>query len=329
MDFSLTKTWTINSQILCGVSFFILLANIIEITLILKERGRWRNAQILLFNLALVDAALGLTTIISTSIFLFNHIRITILTAILGLVFFGNMCGSSFIVVLISADRWVAVKWPLQYRILMTKRRLHFAILVAWVLSILILSSIIALGEVEKDYTVRFSIMGSIMIIETLILVYLYCSIFVSYRKSAKATVTDSKALNNLKRSEVKIQRVQRQEKACKPDEKHIISFSKLSSASLESRNYNCYKSEQRSSEGSRLMQLTDREKRLLKFCIAIVVSFFLSNVPVAVALFIVRSLGKQTPSWLQVLTTVTLLSGSLWNPFLYFLHQFCCKRKA
>ena len=329
MEFSLTKTWTRISQILCGVSFFIFLANIIEITLLLKARRRWSNAQILLFNLALVDAALGLTTIISTSIFLSNHIWFETFIVILGVVFYGNMCGSSFIVVLISVDRWVAVKWPLKYRVLMTKRRLHFAILVAWVLSILILSLIITLGEVEKDYTVRFSITGIILIIETFILVYLYCSIFILYRKSSKATVTDSKALNNLESSEVKIQRIQWQEKACKQDEKRIISFSKLSSASLESINDNCYKSEQRSSEGSRLMQLTDREKRLLKFCIAIVVSFFLSNIPVVFVLLIAKLLVGNAPSWVKVLNTVTFYCGSLWNPFLYFLHQFCGKRNT
>ena len=228
MEHSKIQIWLKILKILCGVSVFIVLANIIEIVLLLNARKRWRNAQVLIVHLALTDMALGLITIISASVFLSNLIRFSTAVVILGFVFYGNMCGSSFIVVLISVDRWVAVKWPLKYRALMTKSRLNFAILGAWVLSIFILSLMMALGEY---YTGGFSIGGVILIIETLLLVYLYFSIFILYRKSAKTISNDDKNTNNLERNEVPNKKIHREEKNYLQNEGFDTSFSKASSA--------------------------------------------------------------------------------------------------
>ena len=330
MEHSTIRIWVIVSQTLCGVGVLIFLANIVEIILLIKTRISWHNAQILLFSLALIDAAIGLATIISTTIFLYDLIGLRTLCVILAYVFYGNMCGSSFIVVLISVDRWVAVKWPLKYRTLITKRRLNAAILMAFVLSILILSLMTAVREVDKGYTAMFSIAGTILITETLLLVYLYCSVFVLYRRSAKAIVIVGKASNDMERN-LKNHRIRTEQKIYQQNQGCKLSFLKLRFGSQGNETDSGEKFNETSMERSRVVQLSEREKRLLKFCIAIVVCFFLSFMPAAVLFFIAKSPWQHEfiHQSISMAFTVNSFCGSMWNPFLYFLHQFFGKRKS
>ena len=153
--------------------------NFIEIIFLLKTRRRWNNAHILVFNLAIEDAALELISVISFSIILSQEHKMVLIAFTLS---YGNIWTSSFIVILILIGRWVAVKWPLRYRSLMTKTRLYIRIFISWTVGMLTTFGVFALIKITKSY-VWIHIMLIVIIPEILILIYLYCSIFLTYRK--------------------------------------------------------------------------------------------------------------------------------------------------
>ena len=66
--------------------------------------------------------------------------------------------------------------------------------------------------------------------------------------------------------------------------------------------------------------QMSDKENRLLKVCMAVVVCFLLSYLPLALLTIWLPTRSEKIPSWAVDLNA---FCGSLWNPFLYFLNQF------
>ena len=119
-------------KIMCALSLLIFLSNMAEITLLLRIKRSWHNAQIMLFSLALTDATLGYVTSITKSILLSQkYDNFSIFFVVERVIHYLNICSSSLIVLLIAMDRWIAVKWLMRYRILMTRKRLYIGILLS------------------------------------------------------------------------------------------------------------------------------------------------------------------------------------------------------
>ena len=309
------------NQILRAVSFLVIFVNVLEIILLLRARKRWCNAQILLFNLAITDAILGITTCIRVS-FLLSQNDYSVLSNIAQIIFYGNIYGSSFIVVLISIDRWIAVKWPLKYRLIMSKKRLCIGILLSWILAVLTTSGVVGLERLKATYGWIY-IGGTVLIAETLILAYLYCYIFHSYRKSVRILKSDRNSTKNpsnsfLQQGNGKIHSVPSGEANSKP-------FSSYGSHLNEYKYIRGNKQEVIAEK--RLSRIPDKEKRLLRFCVAIVVCFLLSYMPAGIVLSFVLPLVGIKP-WLESFIVVNAFCGSLWNPYLYFLHQFLERKR-
>ena len=325
MDF-----YIIRLQILRGISFLIFSVNFLEIVFLLKTRKRWLNAHILVLSLALADTTLGFTTAIIMS-FRLSHgnYKSLLLTLITYSFFYGNMCGSVFIVIFISVDRWIAVKWPFRYRSLMTKNRVCIGTLSALITGVIIVFAVFVFNTVIKTYSGTY-ILGVITITCTLILMYLYLSIFLLYRKTIRMVKVDRGFTGHCESRETQRKNSKIDDQNSMESKSATVSLSPPSCDSTGSQMIRENKYEEVSEEvKKRIIRMSDKEKRLLKFCLAIVICFVFSYLPLGLLIWLPIS-GKIVgiPSWAESLIYVNAFCGSLWNPFLYFLHQFFDNRK-
>ena len=433
----------ITDHIIYAVSVLIVLTNTIEIILLVRARRCWYNAQILFLNLALADTALGCTCIIAITIFLsLEKIQSLIFSIVVRVLVCLNIYGSSYLVTLLSVDRWIATKWPLKYRAWMTKKKIFFAISFSWVLSGLCVGTAETLRHFREKHGYHgYLYMDFIItVVQTLILVYLYYSIFLAYRKSAKAVMTDGNTGNVLANKNVQGVKSHNEEKICvrsKKSEAHVLNSNSheeghetarnnkwkyvslktvtnlernreekysaqrrthgtekgaysrecdpgtreseaIESSSvtlafdaekcrnaaisrcsnivdyradargicrnakknieIDSTHLPCGKKQKDSSNSNRQIILdekikeipmSNKERRLLKLCCGIVMSFAFSYVPPVFVIALKKYYVRDIPDWLYSLVVINALCGSLWNPFLYFLHQFFSKRKT
>ena len=432
MDFRSTTA----VEIKCGVCVLIILSNTIELIHIFRSQKRWTNAQILFVNLALIDAALGCISIMTISVSLSQKSnRPLALSIALTYLLYLNTCELTFLVLLLSIDRWIAVKWPLKRCELMTRKRLYIGIVLSWAISILWVTLVVFLQFMVKGTTWLY-VSGILTIVQTLIMTYLYYSIFVSYRRSSKAVVTfgdtsshlksiiaqegDSQSkrefiFNKLKgqrsasestRSSgenkeavriigknvlvIGIGRVEKSEKnrysihqrhglaekssgksqlsevssliicpdaqnvtndgadkyqdisekrnttqgtfnKCKESKRAACSGQEYCSQQKEKEQYGIDDNYQdRLCKGKNVViHMSNKEKRLLKFCFAIVVCFAYSYVSPIFVLILAFSQTGNVPIWLDNFVGISILCGSLWNPILYFINQFMGKRKT
>ena len=305
-------------KVIFTISVIICFANITEIVLLLKTRKWKHNAQILLLNLALADVTLGVTTSITFGAsILREENQSDILALIQRLLLTGNVYGSLFIAVLISTDRFIAVKWPLKYRILMTKRRLYTGILFSWLLAFLIASVVILV----KNALIYIG--GSTIILIAVILVYLYSSIFFIYRKSVREMIIHISTKDiSQKFSKGSIEASSEDSREERTD---------ISTESSNDERHKCDLSSQprdASVDKIKKISMSDKEIRLLKFCVAIVVCFSLSYMPMGIALAISGVTPEKISPFTLNAIIANALQGSLWNPFLYFFYQFFNKFK-
>ena len=263
------------SKILCALSFPIIIANILEIILLLKTRKRWRNGQILLFNLAIADTILGLSTAIRMGIFLsYSYHESPLLLALETVLFYGNVFGSSFIVILISIDRWIAVRWPLKYQILMKKKRVYVGIILSWSVGALTVFGVVALNSINANNDGWKYIAGVLLIMETLVLLYLYSSIFFQYRKCVKALKASNEKINLSKHESYPSKNHGTTQNYPKLEADDVTLRTSMDSCGLK---YTKSKSTVILENKTRSTQMSDKERRLLKFCVAIVICFLLS----------------------------------------------------
>ena len=71
---------------------------------------------------------------------------------------------------------------------------------------------------------------------------------------------------------------------------------------------------------------MSDKEIQLLKFCVAMVLFFSLSYMPLAIVLAVFELLFERIPSFVMNVIIANALCGSLWNPLLYFFYEFLSK---
>ena len=96
--------------------------------------------------------------------------------------------GSSFIAIITFFDRWIAVIWPFKYRVLMTKKSLCVKILLSWLMAALVVSGMVVSERAGNRYGSLY-VDGTFLIVEKLILVYLYyCIIFFLCRKQTSSS---------------------------------------------------------------------------------------------------------------------------------------------
>ena len=314
-------------QIICGVSFMVFFVNLLEIILLVKTKIRWCNAYILVLSLAIADATFGLTTAISL-IFAIRFGLTAIhyksgetLAVIFVALFYGNMFGSLFIAILISIDRWIAVKWPLRYRTLITKTRIYVAAFSAWIAGVVIVCGGSLFRKFTKNYGYTY-LLQIIIVISILTPAYLYCSIFFLYRKSNRIRKNDHSLKSNFKRRSMQ----QGQEQTCVERESGVTLLSTINSDLIGPQNTRDNEPQRFLELNKRLIQISDKEKRLLKFCLTLVACICLSYLPLNLLLW--PRISKKIPLLINLAVNLNALCGSLWNPFLYFLHQFLERKK-
>ena len=169
--------------------------NFVEIVFLLKKKKRWLNAHILVFNLASADATLGFTTATTISFWLSQRNYKAPFVILRNCFFYGNIYESIFIVMLISVDRWIAVKWLFGYRTLMTKKRVCIGALSAWITSVSLVSAVFVFKLYGGIYIFRILTITGIIV-----LVYLNSSIFLLYRKSIKMMKVDRRFTGHCQR---------------------------------------------------------------------------------------------------------------------------------
>ena len=234
--------------------------------------------------------------------------------------FYGNMCGSLFIAILIPIDRWIAVKWLLQYRTLITKTRIYVTAFSTWIAGVVVVCGGSLLQTFTKNYGYIY-LLQIVIIMSTLTPVYLYCSIFFLYRKSNRITKNDHNLKSNSKR-----RNLQQDEEQTSVERGSGITLSTINSDSIGPQNIRGNEPQRFLEANKRLIQILDKEKRLLKFCLALVACISLSYLPLSLLLWL--QIHKTIPMLVKSALDLNALCGSLWNPFLYFLHQFFERKK-
>ena len=96
---------------------------------------------------------------------------------------------------LISVDRWIAVKWLFGNRTLMTKKRVCIGALSAWITSVSLVSAVFVFKLYGGIYIFRVLTITGIIVP-----VYLNSSIFLLYRKSIKMMKVDRRFTGHCQR---------------------------------------------------------------------------------------------------------------------------------
>ncbi len=134
-----------------------------------------QNSNKILLSLTFADSMVGVSSIILGILLLLKKIS-TIYTLFGVLPLFGSMFTSIFSLIVLTIDRWIAIKFPLQHKILMYPKKVKILIALAWVISFLItLMKVGIFVFVSKSFELRFRgfllfaffIFGAILLLAT------------------------------------------------------------------------------------------------------------------------------------------------------------------
>ena len=171
----------------CTLGFLLFVANIVEIIVFIRSKKKWTNAYILFFNLAITDSTLRLTTAITDSVLLLNNYHSTAMKVMKNIMFYSSIRSSCFIAILLSIDVMDRSEMVSGIPCTDGKKAVIYWDFLSWVLGGVVCSSVFIINtKVAKDYEWAF-IGGPIIVFQTLLVVYLYSSIFRQFRKSARS----------------------------------------------------------------------------------------------------------------------------------------------
>ena len=186
------------------VGLLIISMNFVEVVFILRIKHR-STFEKLLLSLALSDVLVGIAVVVfkildfilgdQTWLQEENFIVVFIMSALFSL---QNL-------LVITIDRFIAVKFPIKHRLLVTGRRVNILIVLIWVVTCLlgiVLNLILILGlHIDTDY---FMLLSSILIISWGVLMPIFygCILKVVFTRqtAAKMNVEDSTVPNRLQK---------------------------------------------------------------------------------------------------------------------------------
>ena len=190
------------------ISFLIVILNTVEAVLIIRCNSK-NTFDKLLLSLAISDILVGLSVAAFKIIDLTTYDSLTWLgTEDCAIIFIASSNFSMLNLVLITVDRFLAVRFPIKHRILVTERRINTIIVLIWIVSAVSMIFLIII-ELERKGTNEslFAMSGLILLIGA-VMVVVYIKIFyVISKRTAKVTVEGGQG-NTIKiRSLVKVKK--------------------------------------------------------------------------------------------------------------------------
>ncbi|XP_065057912.1 5-hydroxytryptamine receptor 2C-like [Rhopilema esculentum] len=155
------------------ITSVIILVNGPEIILILKAKKSLSLFQVLLLSLAVTDLLVGLLQFILTVLQLYD---VEIKSFKLNSILYFTIAASVNHVNAITADRFIAIRWPLKHRHLVSRRRIAIYIAITWCISIVMLMPLFIRNSMEY---VKY-ILSIVMFAYSGVMVFVYS--FIIYR---------------------------------------------------------------------------------------------------------------------------------------------------
>ena len=185
-----------------AVGFMIIVANLVEIICIVRKKDKTTFEKLLL-SLALSDLLVGVITTVYKTLDLVLGQKPWLLDKMTVVVFTLSTIFSLQNLLAITIDRFLAIRFPIKHRILVTPRRINAMIIFIWLLSLLVGVGLdlILLIVVRSGYDiVMASSTGGIIAIGTIINVIYLCIIKFLFTRPEKVTARpeDGKVLQRI-----------------------------------------------------------------------------------------------------------------------------------
>ena len=137
-----------------NLSFGLLIAllNVVEIIIITKIKRKKKIYEILLLSLSVSDCLFGLSNAFASIIYIANICRLKEMVETAYTLYMFFVLTSIFHLLLITADRLLAVLKPLKYRTYISRRRLYVFLAILWILAV----TISGLLQILQDFTNTF-----------------------------------------------------------------------------------------------------------------------------------------------------------------------------
>ena len=163
-----------------AVGLLIVVANLVETICILRKKSK-NTFEKLLLSLALSDLLVGITTIVYNTIGYVGYVsgqKPRLHEGLAAIVFMFSSIFSLENLLAITIDRFLAIRFPIKHRVLVTPRRTTILIIFIWVSACLFgggINLILVLGVPSGDeYVVTISSIG-IISIGTIINIFYFC----------------------------------------------------------------------------------------------------------------------------------------------------------
>ena len=172
-----------------ALGILVFLTNLVEVLLILRKKQR-STFEKLLLSLAFSDLLIGLVITAIKALDFVPKKQLRLKEDAFPIVFNISSLFSMKNLLIIAIDRFLAVRYPIKHRVLVTGRRVNIAIIIIWIAILVIgvgLNIILLTGlNLDRDY---FMYLSSIVIIFSGILIsFLYiCILRVIFTRSARA----------------------------------------------------------------------------------------------------------------------------------------------
>ena len=146
---ALVQMFTLDQAAIIGViCAFIILLNSVEIFFLLKKGNKKLNHETLILSLSMSDLLVGISTGIFKLIVVLYRLKavslsqfgISELSIYMGVLIWFSIYASLFHITGITADRYVAVRYPFRHKIWITPYRTKLFTLIIWLLSLTIAS---------------------------------------------------------------------------------------------------------------------------------------------------------------------------------------------
>ena len=185
-----------------AVGFMIIVTNLVEIICIVRKKDKTPFEKLLL-SLALSDLLVGVITTVYKTLDLVLGQKPWLLDKMTVVVFTLSTIFSLQNLLAITIDRFLAIRFPIKHRILVTPRRINALITFIWLLSLLVgvgLDLILVI-VVQSGYDiVMVSSTGGIIAIGTVINIIYFCIIKFLFTRQVKVTARpeDGKVLQRI-----------------------------------------------------------------------------------------------------------------------------------
>ena len=208
-DFSHTTSLKIIVAVMTTACPVTVLLNLLVIIAVKTREELKRNSNILLSSLAAVDFAVGAVsmplTITTDSLILQRFSSediICTIDLISDFVLYSSYGVSFFHLLLIAWERYVAIKKWMDYRAIITSRRLKKYVRIAWIASIAVVLPALIVEFIGVDHVVMYVVgivLGVFLVFCLLLIVYFYAMLYIGVRKQNQTRIHQMNALGKAK----------------------------------------------------------------------------------------------------------------------------------